>query len=76
MAVLTRRYAVNMPGSLYVDDSCIDCNMCRVIAPENFQRSEVGRYSYLSKQPVNEAEWAACLEALEDCPVNAIGRAE
>ena len=75
MATLTRRYAVNVAGSLYVDDSCIDCNMCRVTAPEFFLRSKVGRYSYVSKQPENEAQWAACLAALNDCPVNAIGRA-
>ena len=75
MATLTRRYAVNVAGSLYVDDSCIDCNMCRVTAPENFQRSEVGRHSYVSKQPENEAQRMACLEALEHCPVSAIARA-
>jgi ferredoxin len=30
-------------------------------------------YSYVSKQPENETERIACQEALEACPVDAIG---
>ncbi len=67
------RVRENVSGSFYVDSSCIDCDVCRDAAPENFTRSFKHAYSYVSKQPGNEAERAACQEALEACPVDAIG---
>ena len=73
MADLTRRYSDNVAGPWYVDDSCIDCNMCRVTAPHHFERNDLGRYTYVTKQPDSETEWALCQQALEECPVNAIG---
>ena len=73
MAERTRSYAENVPGSFYVDDSCIDCDMCLATAPQNFERHQGRRYSYIAKQPENEEEWALCLQAMEECPVNAIG---
>ena len=73
MAELIRRYPDNVAGSFYVDDSCIDCNMCRVTAPHHFERNDVRRYTYVKKQPENEAEWVLSQQALEECPVNSIG---
>jgi ferredoxin len=67
------RVAENAPGPFYVDSCCIDCDVCRDAAPENFTRSFKHAYSYVSKQPANETERAACREALEACPVEAIG---
>ena len=67
------RVAENAPGPFYVDSSCIDCDVCRDAAPANFTRSFKHAYSYVSKQPENETERAACQKALEDCPVDAIG---
>ena len=66
------RVAENAPGPFYVDSTCIDCDVCRDAAPENFTRSFKHAYSYVSKQP-DETERAACEEALEACPVEAIG---
>ncbi len=67
------RVAENAPGPFYVDSSCIDCDVCRDAAPANFTRSFKRAYSYVSKQPGNETERAACQQALEACPVDAIG---
>ena len=63
----------NIDGKFYVDTQCIDCDLCRETAPENFQRNEDGGYSYVYKQPENDEEEALCAEAMEGCPVEAIG---
>jgi ferredoxin len=63
----------NVDGPFYVDSSCIDCDVCRDTAPKNFTRSFKHAYSYVSKQPENETERAACEEAMSICPVEAIG---
>ncbi|MCX7012438.1 MAG: ferredoxin [Candidatus Sumerlaeota bacterium] len=63
----------NVPGKFYVDSTCIDCDACRATAPDNFSRSEENGYSYVSKQPENDEELQLCKDALEACPVEAIG---
>ncbi len=64
----------SVPGKYYVDSQCIDCDVCRVTAPRNFQRNEDKGYSYLSSQPSGPEEDAQCQEAMDSCPVEAIGR--
>ena len=39
----------NVCGSYYVDSSCIDCDVCRDTAPENFTRSDEHNYSFVYK---------------------------
>jgi ferredoxin len=73
MANKSAKYPDNAPGKFYVDDTCIDCDACRATAPDNFQRNEDGGYSYVAKQPENAEEEQLCREALEGCPVEAIG---
>ncbi|MFN2529920.1 MAG: ferredoxin [Pyrinomonadaceae bacterium] len=63
----------NVPGSYYVDSSCIDCDVCRDTAPDNFMRSDHNSYSFVFKQPTSDEEKALCAEALTCCPVEAIG---
>lgn len=63
-----------VPGRFYVDTQCIDCDVCRVTAPANFQRSEEKGYSYVSRQPETPDEEAQCQEAMDFCPVEAIGQ--
>jgi ferredoxin len=67
------RVVENVPGRFYVDTQCIDCDVCRVTAPQNFQRSEAKGYSYVFRQPEDAEENAQCLEAMDSCPVEAIG---
>ena len=73
MAELENKYSDNVEGAYYVDDQCIDCDLCRETAPNNFTRQEDEGYSYVYKQPDNDEEKAECQEAMEGCPVEAIG---
>jgi len=68
-----QRYAENPTGKFYVDDQCIDCDLCRQIAPNNFMRNAEKGYSYVSKQPVTPEEEKKCVDAMQGCPVEAIG---
>ena len=73
MAELANRYPENAEGKYFVDDMCIDCDACREAAPMNFARNEDTGYTYVFKQPVNEEEEELCKEAMDGCPVEAIG---
>jgi len=73
MADKTNRLSENVAGKFFVDDQCIDCDACRATAPDNFARSDEKGYSYVSKQPTNATEAQLCIDAMEGCPVEAIG---
>ncbi len=73
MAELSDRYEDNVVGKYFVDEQCIDCDLCREVASGNFKRNQEVGYSYVYKQPETEEEEALCAEALEGCPVEAIG---
>jgi ferredoxin len=73
MADVANKYAENVPGKFYVDDQCIDCDLCRETAPANFKRNDDGGHSYVYKQPETPEEEGLCKEAMEGCPVEAIG---
>ena len=73
MAEVDAKYPENIKGKYYVDDQCIDCDVCRETAPKNFKREEDQGYSFVFKQPENEEEEEQSKEAMESCPVEAIG---
>ena len=73
MADPNDRVGENVLGVYYVDTQCIDCDVCRGTAPDNFTRSDENGYSFVYKQPETEDERALCDEALAACPVEAIG---
>lgn len=73
MADVSNKYPENVAGAYYCDDQCIDCDLCRETAPANFKRNEDGGHSYVFKQPETPEEEALCKEAMEGCPVEAIG---
>ena len=73
MADATDKVESNVDGQFYVDSNCIDCDLCRQTAPDNFERNEDEGYSYVHKQPESEEEIELCQESLEECPVEAIG---
>jgi ferredoxin len=70
---VANKYAENVDGKFYVDDQCIDCDLCRETAPANFKRNDDGGHSYVYKQPESPDEEGLCKEAMEGCPVEAIG---
>jgi ferredoxin len=73
MAEPTNRLPENTPGRFYVDDSCIDCDQCRSLAPDFFRRDDGIGFSIVHRQPTTEAEVAECLEAMLGCPTESIG---
>lgn len=73
MADVANKYPNNAPGKFYVDDQCIDCDLCRETAPANFNRDDDGGHSLVYKQPENDDELRLCEEAMAGCPVEAIG---
>ena len=73
MADKEEKWVENVEGAFYVDEQCIDCDLCRETSPNNFTREEDGGYSYVYKQPENDEELELCIEAMEGCPVEAIG---
>ena len=73
MADIANKYPENITGKYYVDNQCIDCDLCRETAPSNYTRNDDGGYSYVFKQPSTPDEEAQCKEAMEGCPVEAIG---
>ncbi len=73
MADIENKVKENIDGTFYVDEQCIDCDLCRDIAPNNFKRYDDGGYSIVYKQPENELETEDCINAMDGCPVEAIG---
>jgi ferredoxin len=73
MADIANRYPENVGGAYYVDNQCIDCDLCRETAPNNFKRNDDGGYSFVFNQPTTPEELKLAKEAMEGCPVEAIG---
>lgn len=73
MAFVKDKLPDNVAGKYYVDRQCIDCDVCRDTSPANFTRNDENGYSYVYKQPDSSEEEALCEEALNACPVEAIG---
>jgi glyoxylase-like metal-dependent hydrolase (beta-lactamase superfamily II)/ferredoxin len=71
VALVSLRRPENVPGDFYVDRTCIDCDLCRQIAPETF--ADVSDQSAVLRQPGSAAEEFAALKALVVCPTASIG---
>jgi ferredoxin len=75
MATLTKRVSEDATGEFFVNEQCIDCDLCRQTAPTVFSRkmNGIAGITYVRRQPENEHEQSLCMEALRACPVEAIG---
>jgi glyoxylase-like metal-dependent hydrolase (beta-lactamase superfamily II)/ferredoxin len=71
VALLAQRLPDNVPGDFFVDDTCIDCDACRIFAPSVF--SDKGDQSAVYHQPETEEELLAAQKALISCPTASIG---
>jgi glyoxylase-like metal-dependent hydrolase (beta-lactamase superfamily II) len=71
MALASRKHWMNVAGPWFVDDTCIDCAVCREHAPEIF--ADAGDASYVAKQPAEPDELRRAWLALLACPVGSIG---
>lgn len=74
MADKSAKFDQNVNGSFYVDDQCIACDACVMEAPRFFEMNDEEGHAYVKLQPQTEDELKECLEALEACPVEAIGQ--
>ena len=73
MANIEDKWPENKPGMFYVDSKCIDCDLCREIAPSFFKQNAEEGHSYVYNQPISDKDIEGCNEALDSCPVDAIG---
>ena len=74
MATLQQKRTENTDGNFYVDYSCIDCDTCRWIAPEVFNRQ--ASQSAVYHQPATKTEQLLAMQALLACPTASIGTVE
>lgn len=72
MADKNIRLPQNVPGPYYVDETCIDCDMCRETAPQFFKRDNEIGMSFVYRQPAT-AEERALAEEAKQCPTDSIG---
>jgi ferredoxin len=73
MATPSERLPANIPGRYYVDASCIDCDQCRVLAPQLFVRDETSGLSVVCCQPETAEQIALAEEAMSSCATSSIG---
>ena len=73
MADKNAQWSENADGPFYVDDQCIACDACILEAPQYFSMNEDDGHAYVFQQPRGSTEIKKCQEALENCPVQAIG---
>mmetsp|Transcript_29434 Transcript_29434/g.61856 ORF Transcript_29434/g.61856 Transcript_29434/m.61856 type:complete len:354 (+) Transcript_29434:314-1375(+) len=65
----------NVKGTIFVDESCIDCDTCRWLAPDTFGRAD-GK-SYVHSQPKSSSStMLTALAALVACPTGSIRTSE
>jgi glyoxylase-like metal-dependent hydrolase (beta-lactamase superfamily II)/ferredoxin len=72
VADLNLKLPENAPGELFVDETCIDCDTCRELAPRTFGSLRNGQ-SFVREQPSDDAEWLCALQAVVSCPTASIG---
>jgi glyoxylase-like metal-dependent hydrolase (beta-lactamase superfamily II)/ferredoxin len=65
------RLPANVPGDLFVDSTCIDCDACRIFAAATFV--DAGGQSAVKRQPQDAVEWLAAEKAIVSCPTASIG---
>ena len=73
MADKSQKWKENQPGKIFVDQSCIACDACVLAAPNNFKMDEGDGHAFVAKQPESPEEESLCKEAIDGCPVEAIG---
>jgi ferredoxin len=66
----------NVPGKYHTTEECDGCAYCAAVAPDNFEFNKPTNTYFVAKQPVDAEEEELVLEAMEDCPLDAIRTAE
>lgn len=73
MASADEKWEDNVAGKYYVDKECILCSLCVDVAPNVFRESDDGDHDVVYQQPTSEEDVEAADDAMEQCPVDAIG---
>jgi ferredoxin len=73
MADPTDKFLRNVPGAYYNDNTCIDCDLCREMAPAIFRRDDDEGKTYVWHQPASDEEICLAEEARVACPTDSIG---
>lgn len=76
MASERLRLPENQPGPFFVDQTCIDCDICRQLAPDVFQRSDQQGCSFVARQPATEEDRRLTRLAVIACPASSIGTSD
>ena len=76
VARLSARLPENSSGDYFVDDSCIDCETCRILAPQVFARSARRGLSIVRHQPGTREQELRARMAIVSCPTSAIGTSD
>jgi glyoxylase-like metal-dependent hydrolase (beta-lactamase superfamily II)/ferredoxin len=71
MADFKKQVSENVPGEFFVDNTCIDCDTCRQLAPHTFE--DTGNTSFVKTQPQTPEEVRKATQALLACPTGSIG---
>ena len=71
MADRKKQVPENVPGEFFVDETCINCDTCRQIAPETFD--DTGDYSFVFAQPDTDEKTRHAIQALLACLTGSIG---
>jgi len=71
MASRARAVIENVPGKVFVDATCIDCDTCRQVAPLIFGEGE--GHSFVRLQPQDPSGLRAAARATLCCPTASIG---
>ncbi len=75
MARTADRLRENAPGDYFVDSTCIDCDTCRQVAPDVYERFDTVGQTIVVRQPQTPAERHRAAMALVACPTASIGTA-
>jgi ferredoxin len=75
-AVEPKKLPGNVPGRYYTTEECDGCAYCASVAPENFDFDKGSNTYFVSRQPQTREEEDFIMEAMEDCPVDAIRSSE
>ena len=67
-------YEENVNGLFYVNDDCIACDTCVDLAPEHFKLTSDHDHAFVFNQPKMASSILKCNEAVDTCPVAAIGK--
>jgi ferredoxin len=68
----SKRLPGNVPGKYFTTEDCDGCAYCASVAPEHFDYEKSTNTYYVARQPKGREEEEIVLEAMDDCPLDAI----